>query len=354
MPIGSTLTNDVPAVGSSGTGYATAVNALLEEMKTAIEGTVPFSALSGSTLDMNNVPIIDAAYVAFYNTTGTPSAALAGRFVYSDGEMWAVNSTGAIQITSGGALNASGIGGIAGDYGGANPASVRFVDAATRYDFYDDYSTLTWAYTRARGLDIAAGATSTVYAQLRYGGAGTLTFTLPPTLPGSGRSAVVINASGAILHNDGTNTVENDIYMASGKWVKTPGRKLLFVPSTFRDRLASGSWAEYIPGVYPTGVTITNGTADVQLSLTVGMELTGINVRANKAIAANASWILVRIADGTTTTVKTGAGIGGTGWVDITDSFTHTVLDGNVYILRLVSSAGGDTTFTSISVSYTG
>jgi hypothetical protein len=132
MPIGSPLSNSVASVGSSGTGYATTTNALLNEMKTAIEGTVPFSALSGSTLDLNNIPITDASYVAFYDQGSAPSAAIAGRFAYANGEMWVVNSTGAIQVTSGSGLNAAAIGGIAGDYGGANPASVRFVDAATR------------------------------------------------------------------------------------------------------------------------------------------------------------------------------------------------------------------------------
>lgn len=216
MPIGSTLTNSVPAVGSSGTGYATAVNALLNEMKTAIEGTVPFSALSGSTLDMNNVPIIDAAYVAFYNTTGTPSATTPGRFVYSDGEMWAVNSTGAIQITSGGSLNAAAIGGIAGDYGSPNPASVQFVDAAWRYDFYDNYSALEFGYVRTAGVDIASGghvATSN-FAQLRYAGSSTLTFTLPSSVAAAAeRSVLQISDAGVMSTNSSGTPLVGTIHL---------------------------------------------------------------------------------------------------------------------------------------------
>ncbi len=360
MPIGSTLTNDVPVVGASGTGYATAVNALLEEMKTAIEGTVPFSALSGSTLDMNNVPIIDAAYVAFYNTTGTPSAATPGRFVYSDGEMWAVNSTGAIQITSGSGLNAAAIGGIAGDYGGANPASVRFVDAATRYDFYDDYSTLTWAYTRARGLDIAAGATSTVYAQLRYGGASTLTFTLPPTLPGSNRSVLTIDSTGAILQNDGTNTVTNDLVMAGATRVREIGRKKTFSFSLLNSSTSSAGGVTYtnnlVDTIHVDGIKVTaNGNLGIITmmleGLDIGTTITSVTIRTNKAGVGNTQCNFKESTDGTVTTLSTSAVDNTAGWRSITMSGTWTVTAGKQYYARITTGNTNDIV-TYVEVTY--
>ncbi len=350
MPIGSSLTNSVPVVGASGTGYATAVNALLNEMKTAIEGTVPFSALSGSTLDMDNVPIIDAAYVAFYNNTGIPSAAIAGRFVYSDGELWAVNSTGAIQITSGSGLNAAAIGGIGGDYGGANPASVRFVDAATRYDFYDDYSTLTWAYQRSRGLDIAAGATSTVYAQLRYGGAGTLTFTLPPTIQASGRSVLVMDDTGEILHNDGTYTIENDVVLVGSARVREISRKKTYAFNFYSDRLVGtgSAWSSSEDTNITKGVIIgtkgTGGGAVKQIDgLDVGTTITSINIRINKQSTGNASSALYKCRDGTVTAVGLAGGTSSTsGWQNLTLSGTYAVESGYSYHVKVLVGDNND------------
>jgi hypothetical protein len=209
--IGTPLTSAIPAVSSAGPAYATAVNAVLTELKEAVEGTVPYSNLSGSILDLNNVPVDNAEYVRFYDSGVVPSSAIDARIVYAAGEFWFVNATGAIQITSGAGLNAASLGGISGDYGGANPASVRFVDSATRYDFYDDFSTLTWGYVRSRGIDISAGAVSSFYCQVRFAGAASYTLTLPPAKPTSGRSVVVMDDTGELFFNDSTNTVENDI-----------------------------------------------------------------------------------------------------------------------------------------------
>ena len=350
MPIGSTLTNSVPAVGSSGTGYATAVNALLNEMKTAIEGTVPFSALSGSTLDMNNVPIVDAAYVAFYNTTGTPSAALAGRFVYSDGEMWAVNSTGAIQITSGGGLNAAAIGGIAGDYGGANPASVRFVDAALRYDFYDDYGGLAWAYVRGRGVDIAGGATSTNYAQLRYAGSSTLTFTLPSSVAAAAeRSVVQIDSSGVLSTNSsgtpliGTIHLTGDINI-SGNIIR--GTKYIeYAPQRGVCQVTAGALNTNTPLIAASG-----GSTTVKFALPAlprGATITFINVKGYKSTGGTASFQLSTVVLGasaveTETNIDSSATTTTSGIYTITKGYTQVVSQYDSYRLTLTLPANTD------------
>lgn len=353
---GEPIVAAVPAVSSLGTQYATDVNAVLDEIVTRVEAKVPFSALSGGTFDLNGEDIEDVNYISFSSNTGTPSVAPSGRLVYSDGELWFINTLGAIQLTSGTGLNAAAIGGITGDYGSPNPAELRFVDTSQTYAFYDNYGGGAWARTKALSLDVAAGATSAFYSRITFGGAATSNVILFEDKPVSGRSVVVFDTAGQLFHNTGTNTVENDIYFAAGKWCKTPSRKMLFIPSTFRDRLDTGTWTEYIPASVLSGVTLgTTSAAHIALhGLVVGMELTSVTVRTYKTVAANCSWILTRIADGTNTTVKASAGVGGTGWVDVADTFTHTVTDGGVYILQLVGSVGGDTTFTSISVGYTG
>lgn len=328
MPIGSTLTNDVPVVGASGTGYATAVNALLNEMKTAIEGTVPFSALSGSTLDMNNVPIIDAAYVAFYNTTGTPSAATPGRFVYSDGEMWAVNSTGAIQITSGGGLNAAAIGGIAGDYGSPNPASVRFVDAAWRYDFYDNYTALEYGYVRSAGLDIASGghvATSN-FAQLRYAGSSTLTFTLPSSVAAGGeRSVVQIDSSGVLSTNSSGTPLVGTIHLTgdiniSGNIIR--GTKYIeYAPQRGVCQVTAGALNTNTPLIAASG-----GSTTVKFSLPAlprGATITFINLKGYKSTGGSLSFQLSTVVLGASA-VETETNVGSAGSTTTSGVYTAT------------------------------
>jgi hypothetical protein len=351
MPIGSPLTNSVASVGASGTGYATATNALLTELKAAVEGTVPFSALDGSVLDLDNVPMIDASYVAFYDASVVPSAAIAGRLVYANGEFWAVNSTGAIQLTSGVGLNAASIGGIAGDYGSPNPASLRFVDLATRYEFYDDYSTLTWAYTRARGLDIAAGAISNVYCQLRYGGAATLTLTLPPALPASNRSALVIDNTGAILFNSATNTVTNDIVLAGTTRVREIGRKKGWCFNFQEDWLTGtgSAWSGLVTASGGSrGVRIdTKGTgggvAKNINGLDVGTTITSLTARINKQSTGTAAVVMFKTRDGVDTLIPfTGGTSAATGWLDLTQTGSYVVESGYTYYCKVGAGDNND------------
>lgn len=360
MPIGSPLSNSVASVGASGTGYATTTNALLNEMKTAIEGKVAFSALSGSTLDLNNIPITDASYVAFYDQGSAPSASIAGRFAYANGEMWVVNSTGAIQVTSGSGLNAAAIGGIAGDYGGANPASVRFVDAATRYDFYDDYSGLVWGYLRGRGMDIAAGGVSSNYAQLRYAGSTSLTFTFPDALPVSNRSVLTIDSSGNIKLNDGTNTVTNDLVMAGTTRVREIGRKKTFSFSLLNSATSAVGGVTYanhlVDTIHVDGITVTaNGNLGIITmmleGLDVGTTITSVTVRTNKAGVGNSQANFKESTDGTVTTLSTSAVNNTAGWQSLTMTGTWTVTAGKQYYARITTGNTNDVV-TYVEVTY--
>lgn len=209
--IGDSFTPNVPAVGSSGTQYATDVNEVLDELITRVSSPVPLSALGGGTLDLNNSGITDAQYVAFQNQTSAPSGSPLQRLVAYNGELYWVGNSGAVKVTSGSTLNAAALGGFTGNYGSGGEQA-RYVTADTRYDFYSDYATTTWGYVRARGFDIAAGATSALYARLQFGGASSLTFTLPATLPAANRSVLVVNAAGQIAFGDATNTIQNDTY----------------------------------------------------------------------------------------------------------------------------------------------
>lgn len=208
--IGDTFTPTVPAVGASGTGYATSVNAVLTELITRVSSPVPLSALSGSTLDLNNVPAIDFQYLGLYEQLAVPGASPVGRLERFENNLYWVGLSGAVKITNGANLNASGIGGIGGDYGGVNPALVSFVDAANRYDFYDDAAGLVWAHLRARSIYLSGTATGVNFAQITFGGGSNYTLTLPTALPGAGTAVLTVSNTGQIA----TSTVSNDIVLS--------------------------------------------------------------------------------------------------------------------------------------------
>lgn len=206
MSIGDVFPYPAPTLGS--TDWANWIR-VTDELINRVSSPVPLSAIEGGDLDMDGNSIVNLETLIFQDQPTTP-AATPGTLYYSNDTWWLVTTAGAIQINDGANLNITVNGGIGGDYGGVNPASVRFVDATQRYDFYDDFGGLAWAYARFRGVDITGGATSSVRARINYAGAANITLTLPPTLPTSGTSAVVISDTGAITHDA---TISNDIVL---------------------------------------------------------------------------------------------------------------------------------------------
>lgn len=206
MPnIGDPLTSDIPLVGSSGTAYATAVNEFLEEVKERLEASVPLSSIDIGELDMANNDILNAHGVGLYPQASATSDT--GVIQNIGGDLYWVSTSGAVQITTGADINASGIGGITGDYGGVDPAQLRFVGADQTYYFYDDYGTGAWAYARARGFEIAGsgggGATSTARVRIIWAGSSSYTITLPTAAPAA-RAMLQMDTSGNIT---ATNTL---------------------------------------------------------------------------------------------------------------------------------------------------
>lgn len=260
MAIGDAFTQNVPVVGDSGTQYAADVNEVLTELISRVSSDVPYSALSGSSLDLDNVPVLDAQYVQLYEQGSAPDTAVTGRLYRYANNLYWVHPSGILQLTNGTSVNVSSAGGFSGDYISA-AATAKYVDASTRYEFYDDTAGTIWAYTRSRGNDISAGASSTSYVQLRYGGAGTYTWTYPATLPASNRSVLVINASGQVEDNDATNTVQNDIHLdpTSNAKIRHGDRVIVIAPTTG----SSTASAAYNTG----GGIVCSGTGDTYFGI---------------------------------------------------------------------------------------
>lgn len=180
--IGDSFGVSVPTVGTVGPGYASSIDTILTEVMARLSTKVPLASLSfNSTLDLTGQAMVNAAYITLQNTSSSPGSSPVNRLTAYLGNLWYVSPTGALQISNGAALNAAGIGGITGDYGGANPAQFRFVDANQRYDAYDDFAGGAWGFVRSLGFDIAAGATSANYLRLASAGGATRTYTFPAT-----------------------------------------------------------------------------------------------------------------------------------------------------------------------------
>lgn len=216
MTIGDPISQPIPAVGTLGTGYATQVNAFLTEVKARLEAQITLAdLLATGALDLAGFPLQNAQYTSFAEQSVLPAGGPVGRYEYYNGEFYAVTPAGVVQITQGGTLAITSSGGIGGDYGGSNPAAVRFDNGATRYDFYDDFGGNIWAYLRGRGFDVANSATGLLRLRLKWAGASSYDMTLPPSLPASNQSVLMLDSTGAVLPNDATNRITNDVVLGT-------------------------------------------------------------------------------------------------------------------------------------------
>jgi hypothetical protein len=222
MSIGDNFPFAAPTLGS--TDWANLID-VIDELITRVSSPVPLSSLEGGDLDLDGNSIINVKAINFQEQTAVPAATPGKMYFYGD-EHWLVTTAGAIQVTDNGSLNVATTNGIAGDYGGVNPASLRFVDLTNRYDFYDNYGALEWAYVRGLGFDIAAGLASTLRCRLLYGGAGNLDITLPATIPAANRGLLQVDSSGNITFNDTGVDLDEDVWLGSGEIKHTRERRI--------------------------------------------------------------------------------------------------------------------------------
>jgi hypothetical protein len=196
--IGDPFSTSIPAVGSAGPAFATDINAILTEVMSRLSSRIPLSSLlNNADFDLNGQNLLNAAYLGLINGASTPSSSPANRLTAYSGNLYWVGASGSVQITSGSGLNSAAIGGINGDYGGVNVASVYMDAATTRYNFYTDFSAGTWAYLRGLGFDIAGSTTSTKRARLAWGGTSDMTITLPAAVP-TGQKLLQMDSAGAV------------------------------------------------------------------------------------------------------------------------------------------------------------
>lgn len=271
--IGDPISQTIPAVGASGTTYATDINAFLTEVKERLEADVPRASLAAGNLDLAGSAVQNANYLGLTTQLSTPSTPNNSIQSYGN-ELYWVSSTGVVKITSAGSLNAAATHGITGDYGSPNPAEFRFVDTDQEYYAYDNYAGGAWAYLWSKGVDLAKNSTSTTRIRVVAPSALTSSYTL--TLPNtpSADKFLKIDASGNIT-TVGTSAVT-----------------LLVSPAAMdvysMERLGGKLWATtaYLDGAGHSP------TAYIPLDLQVGDTLNSVTVKVSKESNASITWSL--------------------------------------------------------------
>jgi hypothetical protein len=134
-----------------------------------------------------------------------PSAA--GSIYYDSGEFYAIDSTGVIQLTDAGNLNAASLGTIGGDFGGANPAQVTYDDASGEYRFTED----TGVYADLVADDVVLmGASGSVRLGVAAGITTARQF-LFDDLPTSGITLLAYDSATSTVEDAGNVTLDVDI-----------------------------------------------------------------------------------------------------------------------------------------------
>lgn len=203
--IGQPITPSIPTVGTPGPQFATDINAILTEVVARLTTQVPLASLALNTdLNLSGSALLNAGFVTLANSPGSPASSPVNRLTAFSGDLFYVSPSGAVQITTGATLNAAAVGGITGDYGGANPAQFRMDAVNARYDAYANFGTGTWANIRAVGFDIAANSTSLVFARLRFAGVANKTYTFPAAAATTNTRPLYIDSSGQLIVGHGT------------------------------------------------------------------------------------------------------------------------------------------------------
>lgn len=197
MSIGDPIYLPVPVVGTPGTAYAKQIKEFLDETKVRLEARVPLSSLLPGTFDLDNNPIINAEHVGLYEQTQLPATPI-GSIQNYQGNLWWVTAAGAAQLTSGNSLNASSLGTIEGDYGGGNPASLRYEDLTERFLMYSDYAGGEWAGLGLEYVDLYGGVGSTNRVRVKWAGAADYDLTLPPAVPAANGTLLQMATTGAV------------------------------------------------------------------------------------------------------------------------------------------------------------
>lgn len=251
MP-GTPLTLDYPVIGEP---IATALGkliAILQALQADIEPkilpsefswTSDLSAQGHALSSLSKIQLDEIASAA-----GLPT----GTLYIDDGDLWVQTSSGSVRITLAGQINASGLGGISGDFGGSNPARVTYTDLTDTYAFTAD--TNDWSAIECQEVKLRNnGNWTTLRADPAQSTAQSHLFGAPN---GSG-IALLRQTSGGIIQSTGTidqplTMSESITFTGSGK-IKHGTRIKRILP---RERTGA-AWTINASGMFATSGAVT-------------------------------------------------------------------------------------------------
>lgn len=306
--IGTDLNLDLPSLSDQLATVVSKTATALAAVETSLsDKATPAGLDMTSQLDMQGNAVVN---VSTLRLTAGNFSQLAGAIFYYTGEFFAVDSTGLVQLTANGAINAAGVGGIVGDYGGVNPAKVTYDDASGEYRFTEDNAP---TYADLRVQDV-------IYVQ-NGGGTGSLRITVDSaittarlialkSLPTSGKSLLVYDAAGSTLEDNAatraTNVVKVTNLDLSGNVIH-PERTVGL--SMTGARTLGTATATIEPYVATQDISGTF-TWRQQIPIEVGKRVKSVTVLLNKLVAAATTLKIFRVTEAQIAAASAGTEMG--------------------------------------------
>lgn len=273
MPIGSDLNTTFPAVGDAPATAAAAILDTLDKLVDAVEGSVPVSALSGNAdLDLDGHALDGVGYVGFDQAIANETTP--GRLHRFGDDLYWVHTAGVVKITDGTGLNASGIGGIGGDFG-LGPESVDYDATLDRFEFYDGPGDLSSVMGDKVILKTAAGECT-----ITTDTATDVTYTLPAAPADNGLMQCTMG--GVVSVSPTVSTLITFSTVPNHGDIEVP------IPLPLYEGL-TGSWSQANGRIVATGAS----TLLFYLPVPVGCRIKELRLRMSRAAAGTASVKLV-------------------------------------------------------------
>lgn len=258
MPIGTSLGLSLPTPGVT-TDWGDEINTALETIAEAVEGQVPSSALDvSSNIAFGGNDITAMGTIQFTNEAAGLTAAGDVRKVYTvSGELYFTDgSQNAIQITSGGALNAAALGGISGAGYGSGGVQVSWDSGTDAYLFKSGSGASDYAKIGVESVKLQDGSGNFLTLDTPSLASG-YTITFPAAVPSTTQGVSI--TSGGVVTFDGAH-----------------GSRTLTIHPAAGQHFSADDNPTYTTGAWVW--TASNDIIDYPIPLEVGKRITAVTV----------------------------------------------------------------------------
>lgn len=264
----------------------------------------------------------------------------------SDGNLYAKNGSGqTIQITNGGQLDVSLVGGIGGDYT-TTDAEVTYDNTNGRYKFLSDASPETYAKITAAVAQLTNGSYTLGIIAPTLAANATVTM---PLAVGSGQTRLLtIDDAGVIEATDGVTSIDGAIEFNGAITLDA-----VDIKHGTRDKMFSAMDANYLstfgiystPGNYITKSSASVGIAQWSFPMEVGQRIRGYAVDVYQTTTSTAFEVLFEITKrgaNVATNTTTYSIAGASSWKELEYSAIFgTITAGDTLHMRIRDTGGG-------------